>query len=369
MIAEGLMQLERIVRGKASVQEIVLPAPDGLPLPDGMDQLTIGVVTDEQGKVTTLDPRRFFEPFFERPVRIKETVTLETAQSVVEYVNRFKTSKTALFVTADKDPSLTAFLDHHGESGLEEDATPGQAGWCQHVATYAFPISRHFRTWLHATERCRAGNLYGQQEFAELLQDRQVDIQTPPRDWGLVPADQLDRVLSALNLQDDMGVQPGQAMAVVAPDAFPDSVMDADGERIPCESALAKLRRTKFGSAMFISRLAVGIEATVGQKFKQSVDPKTGDRSFLFEQEGQVSTKAGRQVTVPDYFLLYVPVFDQADRALLPVRLYYRIRGQEIKWGIELMDVHRLVQEEVNKVAREISEETAVPVFFGRRSG
>lgn len=370
MIAEGLEKLAEIIRGNTTVGTLTITAPVGLPLPDGMDEVEVAVVTDASGKVQILDPAPYFRPYQDRPIRIVEQVELETAQSVIDYVERFDTRKTAMLCSAVGAPTLVAIIDHHGMSTTNPDTEvidPGQAGWCQHTATYRFPVDRHFAAWQAASERCRAGKLYSQGEFAELLQDREVDIQTPPRDWGLLPADQLDRVLGALNLHDDIGAQTGAATALVPAGSEAPALLDPDGEPVPCETALAKLRRKRFGSATFMARLALGIEASVGLKFKQTTDLKTGDRSFSFEQTGSVQTKAGRQVNVPDYFLLYVPVFEQAERALLPVRLFYRIRGEEILWGVELMDVARLVRDEVTKVAQSISDETGVPLFFGKR--
>lgn len=95
---------------------------------------------------------------------IKQAVTLQTVESLVEYVNRFKTDTTLLFADIQAN-SIKALLDYHAAD------VPKYLG---HVATMALPFSEEWRTWTAID-----GRLFPQLEFARFLEENSADIAAP----------------------------------------------------------------------------------------------------------------------------------------------------------------------------------------------
>lgn len=95
---------------------------------------------------------------------IKQAVTLQTVDSLVEYVNGFKTGTTLLFADIQAN-SIKALLDYHAPDA------PAHLG---HVATMALPFSEEWRTWAAID-----GRLMPQLEFARFLEENASDIIAP----------------------------------------------------------------------------------------------------------------------------------------------------------------------------------------------
>lgn len=122
------------------------------------------------------DPMRHVEP----PPHIKQAVVLQTVDSLVDYANRFKTSRTLLFADISAN-SITAALDYHqgsrpGAAGSEipiEDEQ-GEADRVDHTARMALPYSVEWETWTKMD-----GKLVSQLEFARFLEENGGDIVAP----------------------------------------------------------------------------------------------------------------------------------------------------------------------------------------------
>lgn len=146
--AETIADLAR----KASVVQYV-DGNDGrryLIIPDGYDAKD---VTDPHG----LFPRT--------PAYIKQRVEVQTLDSLVEYVNAFKTANTKLFADM-KANSITALIDYHQQDG--------KAANVAHAATMALPFSEEWKLWTSID-----GGLHGQLEFARFIEENHPDIADP----------------------------------------------------------------------------------------------------------------------------------------------------------------------------------------------
>jgi uncharacterized protein YfdQ (DUF2303 family) len=98
------------------------------------------------------------------PDHIKQGVTLQTVDSLVDYVNGFKTGTTILFADIQAN-SIKALLDYHASVA---------AGHVAHIATMALPFSEEWRTWTAID-----GKLVPQLEFARFLEENAADISAP----------------------------------------------------------------------------------------------------------------------------------------------------------------------------------------------
>lgn len=98
------------------------------------------------------------------PVRIKQAVTVQTVDSLVEYVNRFKTDNTVLFADIGAN-SILASVDYHG---------PKDAAHLDHSAKLVLPMSEEWKTWTQIS-----GRMHEQAEFARFLEENAPDVATP----------------------------------------------------------------------------------------------------------------------------------------------------------------------------------------------
>ncbi|MEI8396663.1 MAG: DUF2303 family protein [Rhodospirillaceae bacterium] len=288
--------------------------------------------------------RPLLAEYFERPQYIRGEARLDTLESFSHYVLRFARCETVIYAdTAGAEPKLVAFIDYHGMGGA---AWPD---WCQHRALYPFPLSAQFEAWLKASDK-----LFKQAEFAEFIQDREYDIENPPAGWCTCPPEDLATVFDLLNLRPDHGADnPAPRLILPNPKSRP-------------RTALEKLVALRFGRISDLNALARGVEITVGQKFSQKYNPKTGEKELNFsEQHNDAQRSDGTKIIVPNLFLVYIPVFDGGPRQLLPVRLYYRSAGGGISWGVELIDAPRLLRRAIEAAVETVKVDTKVPVLWG----
>lgn len=98
------------------------------------------------------------------PVRIKQAVVVQTADSLVDYVNRFKTENTVLFADIASN-KIRGLIDYHG---------PEKAAHLDHGVALDLPFSEEWRTWA-----AQGGKLSSQLEFARFLEENAVDVIAP----------------------------------------------------------------------------------------------------------------------------------------------------------------------------------------------
>src|SRR5580704_3665270 len=99
-----------------------------------------------------------------KPKYIKQTVTIETADSLVDYVNRFKADTSMLFAEISSN-RIVALLDYHAAKAADHVA---------HRAKMELPFSEEWALWTRAS-----GKLMPQLEFARFIEENAADIRTP----------------------------------------------------------------------------------------------------------------------------------------------------------------------------------------------
>lgn len=95
---------------------------------------------------------------------IRQGVTLQTVDSLVDYVNRFRTDNTILFADIQAN-SIAGLIDYHA---------PADAGRVAHKANMALPFSEEWQTW-----KAVDGKLMEQIDFARFLEENAVDVVAP----------------------------------------------------------------------------------------------------------------------------------------------------------------------------------------------
>lgn len=99
-----------------------------------------------------------------KPKYIKQTVTIETADSLVDYVNRFKGANTTLFAEISSN-RIVAMVDYHAPDGAAHVA---------HRAKLELPFSEEWSLWTKIS-----GKLMPQLEFARFLEENAADVRAP----------------------------------------------------------------------------------------------------------------------------------------------------------------------------------------------
>ena len=104
------------------------------------------------------------------PAFVKQAVTLQTVDSLVDYVNRFKLSVTMLFADIGAS-TIRAAIDYH-DTG--EEAPDCQAKRLAHNAKLALEHSPEWKLWAGIS-----GHLKPQGEFARFIEENAADIRAP----------------------------------------------------------------------------------------------------------------------------------------------------------------------------------------------
>jgi uncharacterized protein YfdQ (DUF2303 family) len=99
------------------------------------------------------------------PRYIHQAVTVQALDSLVEYVNVFKTPNTMLFADLMAN-SITALIDYHGRDQKAQNVA--------HRVTMALPYSEEWKLWTSID-----GKMMGQLEFARFLEENHPDIAQP----------------------------------------------------------------------------------------------------------------------------------------------------------------------------------------------
>jgi uncharacterized protein YfdQ (DUF2303 family) len=99
-----------------------------------------------------------------RPDHIKQAVIIQTVDSLVDYVDRFKDEGTMLFADVERD-AIEARLDYHKPKSTDHD---------DHYSRMVLPFSVEWATWATADRK-----LVGQLEFARFLEENGGDIVAP----------------------------------------------------------------------------------------------------------------------------------------------------------------------------------------------
>lgn len=107
------------------------------------------------------EPHGVAEP---EPAFIRQDVTLQTTDSLVDYLGRFSDADSLMF--ADIEASrIVAAVDYHGK------ADPARVA---HRATLSLPFSEEWKIWTRIDDR-----LMPQLEFARFLEENGADVEAP----------------------------------------------------------------------------------------------------------------------------------------------------------------------------------------------
>lgn len=104
------------------------------------------------------------------PSYLKQDITLQTVDSLVDYVNRFKTGDSVLFADIERN-SILAALDYHKAASGDTAAIVARA---THRADMKLPFSEEWSLWTAIHKQLKP-----QLEFARFIEENAADIIAP----------------------------------------------------------------------------------------------------------------------------------------------------------------------------------------------
>ncbi|GHF70976.1 DUF2303 family protein [Seohaeicola zhoushanensis] len=261
------------------------------------------------------------------PHRRTGTAKLKTLQSLIDWAIRFKGPESALFANPDPGAaSLTCIANYHATGPASGEGSDPTARWLDHVGRYEFPLSREWKLWKAIT----AGPI-SKETFCEFIEANAKDLIDP------TPA----------LLQQDK-VQPTE-----------------DWERRLIEVAGKIMGR--FGQVRQLIQLGREFQVNENSTLDVSRDPDTGASRFQFKSEHQDAS--GRPISIPNLFLIAIPIFHGGDLYRLPLQFRYRKSGPEVKFILNLYDAETAFETACNEAAELAAAETELPLFIGEPEG
>lgn len=128
-------------------------------------------VPDGRGGVKIIDT----DAWAESPRRAEASRVATDAASFVAYVNRHKLPGTEVFANTPSS-SVVAVIDSHEETdGIEGSIS----GWQKHRLTLSLEHTKAWLAWVEHDLGQNPRGWFGQQEFAEFIEDRALDVQDP----------------------------------------------------------------------------------------------------------------------------------------------------------------------------------------------
>lgn len=107
------------------------------------------------------------------------------------------------------------------------------------------------------------------------------------------------------------------------------------------------------------------LEAKKKVNFSSSIRLTDGTNQFTFEEEISGTAQKG-QLSIPEVFVIGVPVFENGEKWRVDVRLRYRIEegGRLVMW-VELVRPHKVIEEAVKELRARIAEGTGLAILNG----
>ena len=259
-----------------------------------------------------------------QPYRRVGTAKMLDLASLITWANRFKGSDSVLFADTGEKPSLTCIADYHAagapiSSPTDRDPT---ASHCRHRATYAFPVSREWTVWNAAS-----GAGLAMSEFGEFIEANAKDLLNP--------------TANILRPQYQDNAEPWELAMI----------------------QIAGQLGGRFGTYAVLQQLAKQFVVNEVNNVATSINRDSGEQALQFLNEHK--DPDGAPITVPNLFMIAIPVFDGDAAYRLAVRFRYAKSGPQIRFFMSLHNPDVVFRDAVNLAITTATTATALPVLAG----
>ncbi len=186
---------------------------------------------------------------------------------------------------------------------------PDRPDWCEHRASWGLKLSREWQAWSGIQ-----GRALSQQEFATFL-----EAQIPDVFWGDQYSDHTKLLIQQLEL------------------------------RLATPSQLVALSRN----------IAINVDTAV----RNAQTLSTGEIAIVYTEQHRDGE--GQPITVPNAFLIAIPVVEHGPLYQVLVRLGYRVREGRITWHLHWHRADLALELATQEIAQRVVTNTGLPVYAG----
>lgn len=259
-----------------------------------------------------------------KPYAKKGIASFQTLDSFIDWTMRFAGKDTVLFANASRsNPGLTSVIDYHaaGETDLDPKTGDANARHCRHQGAYRFPISEEWKIWNEVAQRTLT-----KAELGEFIEENAKDIIDP------TPA-----LLGA----DTSKAEPWE---------------------IPLIEVAAKLQG-RYGQFSRLMEMSRHFEIYETSNLVLKRNPDDGTTQMTFENENKDAE--GRPLSIPNLFLIAIPIFDQGVCYRLPVRFSFKKNGSGVSFRLTPHNPNVAFYDAIREAVNIAEEKTELPTFYG----
>lgn len=273
-----------------------------------------------------------FDKWRDHPRHRAGTAEMTDLESFIAHVQRFKDEDSALFGCDNaENPSLLAVIDYHDAinstdgDALDTEPDP-KPEFGKHRTHYGFPFSDEWKAWNQVN-----GESLDIITFAEFLEDHIIDVMPLPDFLKPMPEDYV-----------------------------PGKLSDADQK---LQEIVSKIGGRPCGPERLME-LAKGIIVNAREDTTQKIDLSSGESKLKFESRNE--DISGAPLSLPNLFLLAIPVFRGGDTYRIPVRLRYRARAGTVLWSLLLHRPDLYLDDALSDAFTTAATRTGLPLFRGK---
>lgn len=239
-----------------------------------------------------------------KPFRRTGIRKFATADSFIRYVNEFKSADSAIYLSRTfGQNSFSAAMDCVF-NGNPNGSDMLNAGHSDFKAAYPLPVSEELQTWLKHN-----GRGMSQVEFSQFLEDMMPSIALPGNE-DLPPID-----------------------------------------------------KARYAEPLQLLQLSRDLELVTNEQFASSQRLSSGEMALKFTVEHKASA-AGQAVTMPEWFMIRLPIFDKGQNYNFAVRLRFRKVGPELTFSYSLYRANDVFSQAIDEAAKEVQEKTELRLFY-----
>lgn len=274
--------------------------------------------------------KKYLDEYRERPERRRGLATFDDLDSFIAHSNRMKDAHSAMFAIRDREkPRITTVLDYH--ELRDEETREGLPRFGEHRSLYAPQTSDEWRAWLKMD-----GEPMSQGDFAAFIEDRIVDVVSPPIAYA------------AWRAQAEATTPEGEPLP-----EDPDAAIRDFAEKVG----------GSWADAQRLMALSRGLQINADERVKQTVNLSSGEGQIQYESTHKDG--AGEPVKVPNLFAIGIPVFRFGPAYRLAVRLRYRLRAGALVWFYQLYRPDVTFDHAFGEACERARTETGLPLYLG----
>ncbi|WP_339109244.1 DUF2303 family protein [Thioclava sp. GXIMD4216] len=256
------------------------------------------------------------------PIQRRGTSRILDLASFQAWVNRHKDEDSVIFGEISETPSMTAVIDYNraGPAEVNLDRDP-RARHGRHRAHYEFPLSQEWKDWTSIDGEDLSGP-----DMGEFIEAHAKDVLNPT--------------------------------AALLGNGAPQDDWERDF------IAVAGMLNGRFATYQRLNMLSREFTVNEVSNLSTSFNRDTGEQVIQFQNEHR--DPEGNPVSVPNLFIIAIPVFDGGPHYRIPVRFRYRKKGAGVAFIISMHDPKVALRNAVEEAFTMTTAATDLPLYIGK---